>query len=258
MKKFTLIELLVVIAIIGILASLLLPSLGKARGKSKAVVCLNNLKSLNYAFFLYADDNEGHVPASPNVNTPWDDLLISYDGQNRTPDGGGGYKYEVYGNSLKLYQCPENDYKKESNGKINRSYSINAGVDKSVLWWGQPGISMSGWWTENALGPSTLEPWSMKLSEINDSATAIMLNELDTDFGGDFILGYNGSAAKTSSGISDHIQNNPTKHIKAYSQNFLFADGHVSLMSLQSLAGDSGVDMFSISNANGTYFDCQD
>jgi len=256
MKKFTLIELLVVIAIIGILASLLLPSLGKAREKSKSVVCLNNLKSLNYAFFLYADDNEGHVPASPNVNTPWDDLLISYDGQNRTPDGGGGYKYEDYGKSLKLYQCPENEYK-NSNDKINRSYSINGGADQSVLWWGKPGISMSGWWTENALGPSTLEPWSMKLSEINDSATAIMLNELDTNVG-DMTLGYNGYAAESGNKIATHVLNNPNKHVKTFSQNYLFADGHVSLMYLQSLAGDTGVDMFTSTDIDGTYFDCQD
>lgn len=58
MKKFTLIELLVVIAIIGILASMLMPSLSKARAKSLSAVCISQLKQLQYAYTMYTDDND--------------------------------------------------------------------------------------------------------------------------------------------------------------------------------------------------------
>lgn len=57
MKKFTLIELLVVVAIIGILVSILMPSLSKAREKARIAVCLSNQKQLALSYTMYSDDN---------------------------------------------------------------------------------------------------------------------------------------------------------------------------------------------------------
>ncbi|EDM25424.1 hypothetical protein LNTAR_09831 [Lentisphaera araneosa HTCC2155] len=56
-KQFTLIEVLVVVAIIGILASLLLPVLGKARKTSQTTLSINNLKQIHLATMIYVDNN---------------------------------------------------------------------------------------------------------------------------------------------------------------------------------------------------------
>ena len=66
LSPFTLIELLVVVAIIGILTSLLLPTLSKTRSKARMTVCKNNLKQSYLSFTMYSDDNDRHFPA------PWD------------------------------------------------------------------------------------------------------------------------------------------------------------------------------------------
>lgn len=59
---FTLIELLVVVAIIAILASLLLPTLARAKAKSLQSQCLGNQHQIGLAYKMYADDNLDDYP----------------------------------------------------------------------------------------------------------------------------------------------------------------------------------------------------
>jgi len=67
-QAFTLIELLVVIAIIAILASLLLPSLKRARETAMSAHCKSNIHQWTVLMAIYFEDMGGYTDANISVN----------------------------------------------------------------------------------------------------------------------------------------------------------------------------------------------
>ncbi|TAK93948.1 MAG: prepilin-type N-terminal cleavage/methylation domain-containing protein, partial [Verrucomicrobia bacterium] len=84
---FTLIELLVVIAIIAILAAMLLPALGKAKTKAEGIACLNNLKQVQLAWTMFANDNEERLPDNPGATITYNSWVTGIMRWDLPPSG---------------------------------------------------------------------------------------------------------------------------------------------------------------------------
>ncbi len=133
--RFTLIELLVVIAIVAILASLLLPSLSKAKELSKRMACAGNVRQLAQTDFIYASDYQYFTPfdsgsSSSSYDRDWHVNLLAY----IKP----GYSYWSSADPIgtlaqtlrrTAFECPSREYVPTGSGGLQSgqfSYAVNS------------------------------------------------------------------------------------------------------------------------------------
>ena len=198
---FTLIELLVVIAIIAILAALLLPALQAAKSRSTRIACLNNMKQMGAAFFLYANDYSDQLPGSayqPGGGAPWTTyLLYSATGPangalvntaTAAPTNHGFfYKTHIISNGKSFY-CPGMNgatpaqerftYDNYVNNSVWPAYSVQPGTDvyvrSSYMYYPQANVLV------DPAAPASGYQLATKLGQLN--GTRIAMTDLIYDW----------------------------------------------------------------------------
>ncbi len=122
---FTIVELLVVIAIVVLLASLLLPTLSRARFQARLVGCASNLRQIATACNTYASDADGFYPGYRTTPFPTQLRARSYEFASLTelaPYCGSSLDYKKNA----LFRCPEGylTFKRLSGASATAFYSL--------------------------------------------------------------------------------------------------------------------------------------
>jgi prepilin-type N-terminal cleavage/methylation domain-containing protein len=148
-RGFSLVELLVIIVIIGVLASLLLPALSKAKSLAQRTTCLSNLRQMGLAWTSYTDENDGKLVHSfPGTTTSRNPYVWVMGNMTNASEAAStrlislGKLFEHVNNST-VYHCPADKGVQIGGQTVPtvRSYSMNSYMGSRRLYgslWNQP------------------------------------------------------------------------------------------------------------------------
>ena len=222
-RGFTLIELLTVIAIIGILAAIIIPTVGKVRASAKKAQCLSNMRQWGTAARLFSNDHKGLVALYNNLGggTPSPQIYSPYFSQTKMIDPAG----QARSSQEVMSRCPVAITDTSDTNFRARCYAFVRGggvngpgikrVDSSVFGL-TPGTLIPAYNIGDAAAPSRY-PMMMETHTPQNNAITI-----------DAITGANGFDQYVRP-----VQVNSDAQLVRHggSANFVFLDGHVASFS---------------------------
>ncbi|SPE61410.1 conserved exported hypothetical protein [Verrucomicrobia bacterium] len=217
LPAFTLIELLVVIAVVAILAALLLPTLGSAKGKGKGAACLSNLRQIGIAIRAYAEDDSGNIPFGPKAppyTSPFDlypstgapTSLISLG--SGAPDGLGLLLQSYLASQPKVLFCPGSDQFMDTEAQLAQ---VGVGQAECSYYYRHAGNTLL---SDNPANPFV--PVHIKLDNLgaNRIGLPILTLAIDTEF-------------LCSPALASYKVLPSTHHQQLFA-SILFSDGHAA------------------------------